>query len=41
MFQQGDWAFSFDLKSGYHHVDIHEDSQNILGFSWGYEDQKS
>ena len=41
MFQQGDWAFSLDLKSGYHHVDIHEDSQTILGFSWGYEDQKS
>ena len=27
--------FSFDLKSGYHHVDIHEDSQPYLGFSWG------
>ena len=38
MFQQGDWAFSLDLKSGYHHIDIHEDSQTILGFSWGYED---
>ena len=40
MFQQGDWAFFFDLKSGYHHIDIHEDSRTILGFSWGYKDQK-
>ena len=27
--------FIFDLKSGYHHVDIHKDSQMYLGFSWG------
>ena len=27
--------FTFDLKSGYHHVDIHEDFQTYLGFSWG------
>ena len=27
--------FTFDLKSGYHHVDIHEDSQTYLGFTWG------
>ena len=27
--------FTFDLKSGYHHVDIHKDSQTYLGFSWG------
>jgi len=24
MFQKGDYMFSFDLKSGYHHVDIYE-----------------
>ena len=29
MFQQGDWAFSLDLKSGYHHIDIREDSQTM------------
>ena len=28
------YAFSFDLKSGYHHIDIHKDSQSYLGFSW-------
>ena len=22
LFQQGDYMFSFDLKSGYHHIDI-------------------
>lgn len=27
--------FSFDLKSGYHHVDIHRQHWEYLGFSWG------
>ena len=22
MFKQGEWMYSFDLKSGYHHVDV-------------------
>ena len=35
LFQKGDHMITFDLKSGYHHVDIHEDSQQYLGFSWG------
>ena len=26
----------FDLKSGYHHVEIHEDHQFFLGFSWKF-----
>jgi len=26
--------FSFDLKSGYHHVDIAQEHQTFLGFSW-------
>ena len=26
--------FSFDLKSGYHYVEIFEDHQTYLGFSW-------
>ena len=25
---------SFDLKSGYHHIDIHKNFQTFLGFSW-------
>ena len=27
-------AFTFDLKSGYHHVDIHESCWKYLGFRW-------
>jgi hypothetical protein len=28
------YGFVFDLKSGYHHVDIHKSFQTYLGFSW-------
>ena len=35
MFKPGEWMFSFDLKSGYHHVDIYESHQTFLGFEWG------
>jgi hypothetical protein len=28
------YGFVFDLKSGYHHVDIHISFQTYLGFSW-------
>lgn len=34
LFRKGEYFFAFDLKSGYHHVDIHEDCQQYLGFSW-------
>jgi len=26
--------FSFDLKSGYHHIAIAQEHQTFLGFSW-------
>ena len=29
------YFITFDLKSGYHHVDIHPDYWSYLGFSWG------
>ena len=32
------FLFKFDLKSGYHHVDIHKDSQKYLGFAWRFSD---
>ena len=32
MFEQHELLFKFDLKSGYHHVDIYPDHQ---GFQWG------
>ena len=34
MFQSGDFMCSFDLKSGYHHIDIHSEHWQYLGFSW-------
>ena len=30
------FAFSFDLKSGYHHVDIFPDHRKLLAFSWHF-----
>ena len=33
LFQKEDYLFSFDLKSGYHHVDIHRQHQKYLGFA--------
>ena len=34
LFKPGEWMFAFDLKSGYHHVDIVEHHQKFLGFRW-------
>ena len=31
MIEKGDWLYSFDLKAGYHHVDIRE-SYQTFGF---------
>ena len=31
------WACSFDIKSGYHHIEIFESDQEFLGFSWVLE----
>jgi hypothetical protein len=30
----GDYVFTLDLKSGYHHIDIREQDTAYLGFSW-------
>ena len=35
MFQPDDYMFTFDLKSGYHHVDMHEEHWKYLGFAQG------
>ena len=37
MLDKGDFFIIFDLKSGYHHVDIHPDYWQYLGFSWNKE----
>ena len=34
LFEKGDFLFSFDLKSGYHHIDIAEAHFKYLGVSW-------
>ena len=34
MFQKDDFMFSFDLKSGYHHIDIHREHWKYLRFVW-------
>jgi len=34
MFKKEDYLIKFDLKSGYHHLDIFEAHQTYLGFSW-------
>ena len=34
MFEQGEYMFRFDLKSGYHQVDIWPEHYKLLGFHW-------
>ena len=34
MFEPNKYLFKFDLKSGYHHVDIYPDHFQFLGFQW-------
>ena len=34
LFDAEEYLFKFDLKSGYHHVDIHPDYHTYLGFQW-------
>ncbi len=33
----GGFLFCFDLSSGYHHCDIHEDFVKYLGFAWEFD----
>ena len=40
LFQQGDYMFSFDLKSGYHHIDTFGPHRQFLGFCWEKEGSK-
>ena len=34
MFNRGDYVLTFDLKFGYHHVDVNEEHWKYLGFCW-------
>ena len=35
-FEKDAYMFSFDLKSGYHHMEIASEHQTFLGFSWKF-----
>ena len=39
LFNKNDYFNTFDLKSGYHHIDIFEEHQKYLGFSWKFHDK--
>ena len=34
--EEGHWCFTWDLRSGYHHVDICVEHKTYLGFSWRF-----
>ena len=34
LFKQGEYAFHYDLKSVYHHIDIFPEHRSYLGFYW-------
>jgi hypothetical protein len=36
-FQKGDFMISFDLKSGYHHINIFEEHSEYLSFAWSFQ----
>ena len=38
MFNEGYWFFTFDLESGYHHIDVHPNSRKYLGSSFVWPD---
>ena len=33
-FEVGAYMFTFDLRSGYHHIEVATDDQSYIGFSW-------
>ena len=35
---EGDCFTTFDLSSGYHHIEIHPEHRKFLGFEWTFED---
>ena len=41
MFEEGDFFFIFDLKSGYHHISIHADFIKFLGFKWTFKNGRT
>ena len=39
LFSVGDFLYTFDIKSAYHHIPIHYHCKQFLGFSWPCNDQ--
>ena len=39
LFSVGDFLYTFDIKSAYHHIPIHDHCKQFLGFSWPCNDQ--
>ena len=37
LFEKGDYFFKFDIRSGYHHINILEAHQTYLAFAWDFE----
>ena len=40
IFHKGDFLFTFDLQSAYHHLEIADDYKEYLGFSWELNSRK-
>ena len=40
IFEENDYFIPFDLKSAYHHIDIHPEHQEYLGFHWSFDGVK-
>ena len=40
IFHKGDFLFTFDLQSAYHHLEIADDYKEYLGFSWELNGRK-
>ena len=36
VFRENFWFFTWDLESGYHHIDIYSEHQTFLGFTWPF-----
>jgi len=41
LLNKNDFLLKFDLKSGYHHLDIYEPHQSYLGFAWEWNNAQS
>lgn len=39
LFQQGDFLFTFDLKSAYHHIEIFLEHRKFLGFHYEFDNE--